>query len=56
MYTIEHLGDYPIEVSGVGVTKKGVKLQCNEKVARDLSGDKRFNVTGLEKKKKKGGE
>lgn len=58
MYTIEHLGDYFIDVGGVGPTKKGIKLLCSEKVARDLSDDKRFRVIGLQSKSKakKGGE
>lgn len=52
MYTVEHLGDYFLEVGDVGHTKKGIKLVCSQKVAIDLSSDNRFKVTGLKSKTK----
>ena len=56
MYTVEHLGEYLVEIGGVGKTKKGVKLICSEKVARDLKNDPNFRVIGLAEKKNQKGD
>jgi len=47
-YTIEYQGEGEIQIHGIGMMKKGIKIICTKPVAEEFRNDTRFKVVGLE--------